>query len=110
MVHQNGEKVTLQKVTVSKKGYITVQIWQKGKLCKIGTIPFQLVEELILCAPTGTHIECEVTDFMCSAEITKDCINIEIRVCQQVKAVAEAIIEVEADLCQPRSFTESKLI
>ncbi|MGN8647354.1 DUF3992 domain-containing protein [Gracilibacillus sp. HCP3S3_G5_1] len=100
----NGEKALLQKVKVLKKGFITVQLKNKNKVCKICTIPFKVVEELILCAPLGTFLQCKVTDFECKAYFSNDCkkINIEIFFCQQIQMVANVNIEVETILCHPR--------
>ncbi|WP_077299567.1 DUF3992 domain-containing protein [Virgibacillus pantothenticus] len=104
----NGETVVLQKVKVLKKGFITVQIVNKGKVCNLCIIPFQVVEKLLLYAPLGTFIKCEVTDFECAACFTDDCksLDIEISFCQQVQVMANVKMEVEANLCFPRSETD----
>jgi len=101
----NNKIVILQKVKVLKKGFITVQVLNKGKVCKLCIIPFKVVEEFILCAPSGTFIECKITEFECTAFFTDDCkrLDIEISFCQQVQVMANVTIEVEANLCVPRT-------
>uniref|UniRef100_UPI0036D3EBE3 hypothetical protein n=1 Tax=Oceanobacillus profundus TaxID=372463 RepID=UPI0036D3EBE3 len=88
------------------KGFITIQVWDKGKLCKVYTIPFKVMEEFILCAPKGTFLNCKITNFDCLAYFTDDCkrINVAISFCQQVQMVSNVNIEIGAKLCHPHAI------
>lgn len=100
----NGKDLILQKVKILKKGFITIETIDKGKKCKICTLPFQILEDLILCAPLGTFVKCEINDFKCTVYFTDDCkiLNIKITFCQQVQMVAPVNVELSANLCVPR--------
>lgn len=99
----DGQIGIVQRVKVLIRGFVTVQIKNNGELCKLCTFPFKKIEELILCAPLGTFLKCEITDFECTAYFTEYCkeIVIEISFCQQVQVVENVTIEVEANLCLP---------
>ncbi|OIJ16939.1 hypothetical protein BKP45_20815 [Anaerobacillus alkalidiazotrophicus] len=101
----NGDMVTLQKVKLLKKGCIGVEFKRHGQLCK-KLVPFEFTEDLLLCAPEGTRIECEIIAFDCTAIIqTNDsCARIEvfINVCQSIQSEADVIISLEGEFCKPR--------
>lgn len=105
LVLPNGEVAILQKVKVLNKGFITVQMINDGKTCKLCILPFKVIKELTLCAPLGTFLECDITDFECTAFFTDNCneLVVEVNLCQLIKMGANINIEVEANLCLPRS-------
>ncbi|MGP4038682.1 DUF7948 domain-containing protein [Gracilibacillus sp. D59] len=102
-----GEEVVLQKVRVSKQGFVVVQLTGNNATCLTEPIPFCIVETLILCAPEGTTLNCEVTDVDCHANLV--CQNglfqqltIDLTICQSIQTQAEATTEIPARVCQPR--------
>ncbi|WP_099364756.1 S-Ena type endospore appendage [Fredinandcohnia onubensis] len=108
---QNGKKVTLQKITVLKSGFITVKFLNsKNKICMVCTFPFLEYETFHLCAPEGTTLKCEITDFECKVKIlphTKkdtNCIKVQIfiQICQSIQVIGEVKVEVSGVLCNPR--------
>ncbi|RFA33408.1 hypothetical protein CAI16_14775 [Virgibacillus dokdonensis] len=107
----NGKMVMLQKIKVIKKGFITLQLVNKEEICNLGTVFFQCMDIFILCAPKGTFITCDITNFSCTANMTDDCerIDIEISFFQQIKVITEMSIEVEANLCLPRDEVDMRL-
>jgi hypothetical protein len=111
----NGKMVILQIVDVLKTGFVTVQFFnKKGEIMNACTFPFSEVERFFLCAPEGTTVDCEITDFQCKAHVipplnkqTK-CIDIVILIdlCQSVQTVSEVKLEIEGKECKPRSELE----
>lgn len=105
---QNGETITLQKVKVLKKGFVVVEISGMDITMKTSPIPFQTVETFFLCAPAGTSVHCEITDFECDARIICDKnqnfqqLDLLISLCQSVQTEAEIKLEIEERLCEPR--------
>ncbi|WP_449539519.1 BMQ_0737 family morphogenetic spore coat protein [Ferdinandcohnia sp. Marseille-Q9671] len=108
---QNGKKVTLQKITVLKSGYVTVKLLNsKNKVCMVCTFPFLEYETFHLCAPDGTKLECKVTDFECKVKIlpqpkkVANCVKIQIfiQICQSIQVIGEVKVEVIGDVCNPR--------
>ncbi|OIJ09406.1 hypothetical protein BKP35_16245 [Anaerobacillus arseniciselenatis] len=106
-----GNKTTLHRVEILKQGFVTIEIFNyKNQLCKKCTIPFSDIETFFLCAPSGTKIECEITNVDCKAHIvpslnkSSPCLKIEIIliICQSVDSVADVKIEFNGKYCQPR--------
>jgi hypothetical protein len=99
-----GENL-LFRVAIRKRGYITVQLFDKtGCLCKVCTLPFTIIEHPLLCVPSGTRLECEIVQCNCKAyctPITEQCIEISIflSICQSIQSVAEVKIGVKGVLC-----------
>jgi hypothetical protein len=89
----------LSRVAIRKKGFITVQLFDKtGGLCKVCTFPFTIIEHPLLCAPSGTRLECEIVQCSCKAYCTpimEQCVEISIflSICQSIQSVAEVKIE-----------------
>ncbi|WP_163538969.1 hypothetical protein [Gracilibacillus sp. YIM 98692] len=109
-----GETITLQKVSVLKKGFFVVRITNaRGESCTSVPQPFTVAETFFLCAPAGTFIQCEITDFECNADITCTLdnegeqtfqqVDVSINICQSVQVKSIVTIEIPADMCQPRS-------
>ncbi|TCL43642.1 uncharacterized protein DUF3992 [Thermolongibacillus altinsuensis] len=111
----NGKMVILQIVEVLKTGFVTVQFFnKKGEIIKVCTFPFSEIERFFLCAPEGTTVDCEITDFQCkvhaipSLNKSAKCIDIVISldICQSVQTVGEVKLEIEGKECKPRSELE----
>jgi hypothetical protein len=111
----NGKMVILQIVELLKTGFVTVQFFnKKGEIVKECTFPFSEVERFFLCAPEGTTVECEITDFQCkvhtipSLNKSTKCIDIVIviDICQSVQTVSEVKLEIEGKECKSRSELE----
>lgn len=107
----DGQEVTLQNVSIQKQGFVVVEISGEDGGCVSNPIPFMLFEQLLLCAPEGTEVECEATKFKCRASVI--CRNGEfvsiklwIETCQDVQVVAETCLELEGRLCAPRPLIE----
>ncbi len=104
----NGEKITLQKVKILKKGYFVVRVSNaRGKYLTSVAQPFAVTEKFFLCAPEGTFLQCEITDFDCDATIIcSDTefiqLDVSINLCQNVQMEAIVKLQVAADFCQPR--------
>lgn len=111
----DGSTVTLQKVKVLKKGFVVVRVTNpNGLSCTTGPIPWAVSEKFFLCAPPGTFLQCEITDFECDAnlicrasattpgEFEFQQLDISINLCQNVQMEALVKLEITADFCQPR--------
>jgi len=111
----DGSTVTLQKVKVLKKGFIVVRVSNPtGLSCTSDPIPWAVSEKFFLCAPPGTFLQCEITDFECDANLICRQIgitpgvfefqqlDISINLCQNVQMEAVVKLEITADFCQPR--------
>ncbi|OLO35869.1 hypothetical protein BTR23_16095 [Alkalihalophilus pseudofirmus] len=110
----DGEVVTLQKVKVLKKGYFVVQVANAAGTLVYTSKPqhFAVAEKFFLCAPEGTHLQCEITDFECDAHLicgedeagdpVFQQIDVSINMCQNVQMEALVKLEITAGFCQPR--------
>lgn len=111
----DGSTVTLQKVKVLKKGFIRVRVTSpSGAFCTTQPIPWAVSEKFFLCAPPGTFLQCEITDFECDANLI--CrpsgvtpgtfefqqLDISINLCQNIQMEALVKLEITAEFCQPR--------
>ena len=109
--NERGETILLQRVDLLKQGFVCVQfVNHKGEICLKCIFPFSEVETVILCAPHGTEINCEIIDVDCRAHVIPSfhnnphCIEIVIilSICQSIKSVEEVIIELKGTICNPR--------
>ena len=109
----------LQRVDLLKQGFVCVQfVNHKGEICLKCIFPFSEVETVVLCAPHGTEINCEITDVDCRAHVIPSfhnnthCIEIVIilSICQSIKSVEEVIIELKGTICNPREDLNFGLI
>ncbi len=104
----DGETITLQKVKVLKKGFFVVRVSNaRGEFLTSVPQPFAVAEKFFLCAPEGTFLQCEITDFECDANIICNDtefrqIDVSINMCQNVQMEATVKLEITADFCQPR--------
>ncbi|MFZ0476349.1 MAG: S-Ena type endospore appendage [Halobacillus sp.] len=100
----NGKRTVLQKIHLCKQGCIGLT-YDKGRQCCV--FPFYKVEQLLLCAPEGTTLQCEVTDFSCRiSSITNldNCwrLEISIEICQSIQVTANTTLEIKGINCSPR--------
>ncbi|MGP4077521.1 hypothetical protein [Halobacillus sp. K22] len=99
----DGSAVTLQRVNIRIMGTVTVS------LNDVTTDPmdFSICESYYLCAPSGTEINCQVTDSSCqvctvtTSESGTD-IEVIIDLCVDVKSTANVTLGLEAAFCNPR--------
>jgi hypothetical protein len=73
----------------------------------IGTqlIPVAFIDDVILCFPEGTTINCQIFDTACTVvfnEMLGNMLLLEVVVCKDVQVEAEVKLEVEAKFCGPR--------
>ena len=107
VVLPSGEEVSLQRVHIRISGYIVVEVTFGTETCTSEPIPFCKYEQVVLCAPDGTEIECRVTDFRCSACIQCEndiyqSVEINLNLCQSIQAVANTVINISSNSCLPR--------
>lgn len=100
----NGKRTVLQKVNLCKQGCIGLT-YDKGRQCCV--FPFHKMEQLLLYAPEGTTLQCEVTDFFCrisSMTNLENCwrLEVSIEICQSVQVTANTTLDIEAISCSPR--------
>lgn len=104
----NGDEVTLQKVKVLVKGFVTVELLDANDdvICESKAIPFATAQTFILCAPEGTELECHVNYFECDATLVCTDVfsqlDVSITFCLDVQMEADVKLEVEAKICKPR--------
>ncbi|WP_226682728.1 BMQ_0737 family morphogenetic spore coat protein [Sutcliffiella horikoshii] len=104
----DGTEVTLQRVKVLIKGYVTVHIVDDSGtvLCCSEPIPFANIQTFLLCAPEGTELDCHVTFFDCDSNliVTSDLsqLDINLLLCLDVQMEADVKLEIEARICRPR--------
>jgi len=104
----NGDEVTLQKVKVLVKGFVTVEILDANDnvICESKPIPFATAQTFILCAPEGTELDCHINFFECDATLVCTDVfsqlDVSITFCLDVQMEANVKLEVEAKICRPR--------
>ncbi|WP_404430485.1 S-Ena type endospore appendage [Sutcliffiella horikoshii] len=99
----SGEVTTTYRVTLLKSGCLRIKV--RGREC---TLPINIKEQVLLCAPPGTIVSCEITDFSCYPQKVirySNCWRFDIRVeiCQQIQASFPVSIRVPSRLCNPRT-------
>lgn len=112
------EKTRLQRVKVTIKGFIVIEILNVFgfPICTSNPIPFSVTETFFLCAPKGTNAECEVTFFRCDTNLIcseHHCfeqLDISIVICVDVQTTAEIKLELDAALCEIREDLPPELI
>lgn len=104
----NGDEVTLQRVKVLVKGFVTVEILDANDMviCESRPIPFATAQTFILCAPDGTELDCHVNFFECDATLVCTDVfsqlDVSISFCLDIQMEADVKLEVEAKICKPR--------
>ncbi|WP_228275669.1 BMQ_0737 family morphogenetic spore coat protein [Gracilibacillus oryzae] len=107
IVLPNGEIAALQNINIRKAGFIVVQVTNGIDTCVSEPIPFCKVENVLLCAPEGTDINCRITDFRCYAVVHcqngfYQSVEIFLDICQEIQSVTETVIEITGNFCSPR--------
>ena len=67
--------------------------------------PISFVDEVLLCFPEGTAINCNVFSQNCRVilnAVLGDMVSIEVVLCKEVRVTAKVVLEVEAKFCSPR--------
>ncbi|OEH92515.1 hypothetical protein [Bacillus solimangrovi] len=112
----NGE-VELEVVTLQK----TIEIEIEGEVISAGgtSTPFTATatvvfcpEEVLMCAPTGTTVDCMITDTSrcVVGTLTVDAVtdtatgNVHVLACQSIQSNAPVKLEILAKICDPRSI------
>ncbi|ADU31076.1 hypothetical protein [Evansella cellulosilytica] len=99
----------LQIVKLQKQGEFQI-ILSADKLPPLYSepIPFFKLEKVVLCAPEGTDVVCDVYDivadgsFVCNGDGTEWTIDLSLLICQSIQAEAIVKVEVEGKHCKPR--------
>ncbi|MBM7702946.1 S-Ena type endospore appendage [Metabacillus iocasae] len=105
VIMPTGDVASLQRIFLSKTGCIAVSYKIDGKLYK-RIVPFYFREQLLLCAPNGTRVECDITHVECIPTVTiyddGSFINLSITICQNIKSTADITFSLKSNLCHPR--------
>lgn len=102
--------VTLQRVVIRKTGTYEVKIFDTSVVPNVVhrtlTKSFVRFEKVLLCAPPGTSISCNIVPSLTTIEVLEvvdnTFINVDINICQDIQVIATVKMIVEAELCQPR--------
>ncbi|MCR6105876.1 hypothetical protein HXA34_06165 [Salipaludibacillus agaradhaerens] len=99
----SGEPITLEKVTISIEGFVTIIFDTDIRT----TVPFSFIKQFLLCAPNFTYISCIITDFDCftspvNVGETFTEIRLNINLCLSVQSKSDVVAEITGDLCHPR--------
>ncbi|MFK4390773.1 hypothetical protein CN563_22395 [Bacillus sp. AFS026049] len=68
-------------------------------------VPVSFMDEVILCFPEGTEINCNIFDVQCTVVLNQmlgDMVVLDVTMCKDVQVEAEVKLEVEAKFCGPR--------
>ena len=109
----SGETVTLQEVMLLNRGYYVIQISNpSGVTCTSSPQTYSVIQTFILCAPEGTNLTCDISDFQCfscnSCSLDEEGnqqfqqIDVSITICNSLQVESTVTIELDADICQPR--------
>ncbi|WEG15377.1 hypothetical protein PQ478_12590 [Alkalihalophilus pseudofirmus] len=74
------------------------------ELCSF-TVPVSFVDDVILCYPDGTEINCDIFDVQCNVVMDYmfgNMVMLDVIMCKDVQVEAEVKLEVEAKFCGPR--------
>lgn len=98
-----------QIVTLSFNVNIRVQFFCNGVAlpgCNF-VAPVTFVEDVILCFPEGTEINCQIYDVQCNVLLNRmagNTVVLDVVICPTVRVEAEVALEVEARFCGPRDI------
>jgi len=70
-------------------------------------VPVSFVDDVILCFPEGTEINCNIFDIQCSVVLNQmlgNMVMLDVVMCKDVQVEAEVKLEVEAKFCGPRAI------
>ncbi len=68
-------------------------------------VPVSFMDEVILCFPEGTKINCDIFDVQCTVVLNQmlgDMVVLDVTMCKDVQVEAKVKLEVEAKFCGPR--------
>lgn len=94
-------------VTLAFHVHIRIQFFCNGSPlpgCNF-VVPVSFVDDVILCFPEGTEINCNIFDVQCSVLLNQmlgNMVVIDVIMCKDVQVEAEVKLEVEAKFCGPR--------
>lgn len=92
-------------VTISFHVRIRIEFFCDGvPLCSFD-VPVSFVDDVILCFPQGTDINCTIFDVQCKVllnEVLGNVVMLEVVMCKDVQVEAEVKVEIEAKFCGPR--------
>jgi hypothetical protein len=92
-------------VTLAQHVHIRITFFCNGTQIGQFDVPVSLMEDVILCFPEGTTINCSIFDVKCNVvlnEMLGNMLIIDVVVCKDVQVEAEVKLEVEAKFCGPR--------
>ncbi|MCU9614565.1 hypothetical protein OEV98_13555 [Caldibacillus lycopersici] len=96
-----------QIVTLAFQVQINVQFLCNGApLCSFVT-PVGYVDDVILCFPEGTEINCQIYQVQCNAvynQMLGNVVVLDVVICPSIRVEAEVALEVEARFCGPRQI------
>lgn len=96
-----------QIVSLAFHVHIRVQFFCNGEPlpgCNF-VVPVSFMDEVILCFPEGTEINCNIFDVQCTVVLNQmlgDMVVLDVTMCKDVQVEAEVKLEVEAKFCGPR--------
>ncbi|WP_226526992.1 hypothetical protein [Metabacillus niabensis] len=110
----SGEAATLQEVMTLISGHYVIEISNaSGVTCTSSPQSFSVVQRFLLCAPEGTTIKCDISDFECFS--CNSCsldgegnqqfqqLEVSIRICHSLQVERNVTLCINANICQPRS-------
>lgn len=92
-------------VTLAQHVHIRVTFFCNGTPIGQFDVPVSFMEDVILCFPDGTTINCTIFDVKCNVvlnEMLGNMLILDVVVCKDVQVEAEVKLEVEAKFCGPR--------
>ncbi len=96
-----------QIVSLAFHVHIRVQFFCNGEPlpgCNF-VVPVSFMDEVILCFPEGTEINCDIFDVQCTVVLNQmlgDMVVLDVTMCKDVQVEAKVKLEVEAKFCGPR--------
>ncbi|TYS67788.1 hypothetical protein FZC76_14600 [Sutcliffiella horikoshii] len=105
----NEDCSTLNQIVIQKHGMYALKLVDAStnQVCISNPIPFTIIETLYLYAPTGTSIQCEITDVDFS--VSPSCnnfqqeIKVDITICQDITSGCSKPVEIKGYSIQPRA-------
>lgn len=99
----------LHQIVIQKHGMYALKLVDAStnQICISNPIPFSIIETLYLYAPTGTFIECEITD--ADFIVTPYCnncqqeIKVDITICQDITSGCSKPVKINGHSIQPRA-------
>jgi len=107
----DGEEVDLQLVTLQKTIEVELTFDEGGQPFRATNTVTLPPEEVILCAPEGTEIDCRILDssncrafnLRCTDGSPEDFVaDLRLNICQSIQSFTNVKLEVLARFCQPR--------